>query len=124
MTSKADREAGSSRWKIEGSAKEMLEQEFLRKRFPSPRSKKRLAEMVRQHTPARHASIDLPCHLQTSNSLSATARDSTSAATCISRYAIAPSGSLPSKLYHEKLTAISSAAGSILQHEFVQAASQ
>ena len=115
MTSKADREAGSSRWKIEGSAKEMLEQEFLRKRFPSPRSKKRLAEMVRQHTPARHASIDLPCHLQTSNSLSTT---------CISRYAIAPSGSLPSKLYHAKLTAISSAAGSILQHEFVQAASQ
>ena len=51
-------------------------------------------------------------------------RDSTSAATCISRHAIAPSGSLPSKLYHEKLTAISSAAGSILQHEFVQASSQ
>ena len=29
-----------------------------------------------------------------------------------------------SKLYHEKLTDISSAAGSILQHEFVHAASQ
>ena len=37
-------DTGSGRWKINDDAKAVLEQEFLRKRFPSPRSKKRLAE--------------------------------------------------------------------------------
>ena len=41
---KGDGDCASARWKISGDSKTMLEQEFLRKRFPSPRSKKRLAE--------------------------------------------------------------------------------
>lgn len=40
----ADADAASARWKIGNESKAMLEQEFLRKRFPSPRSKKRLAD--------------------------------------------------------------------------------
>ena len=40
----ADAAGSGSRWKISSESKGMLEREFNRKRFPSPRSKKRLAE--------------------------------------------------------------------------------
>ncbi|KAL3893442.1 MAG: hypothetical protein SGPRY_014232 [Prymnesium sp.] len=40
----ADTGSSCSRWKITSESKGMLEREFHRKRFPSPRSKKRLAE--------------------------------------------------------------------------------
>ena len=41
-----ERDGNSTRWKIDGDDKRMLEQEFLRKRFPSPRSKKRMADAL------------------------------------------------------------------------------
>ena len=41
---KNETDTSSARWKISNESKGLLEQEFLRKRFPSPRSKKRLAD--------------------------------------------------------------------------------
>ena len=35
-----------TRWKINEAAREVLEEQYLRKRFPSPLSKKRLAEQL------------------------------------------------------------------------------
>ena len=42
----SEKDGNSTRWKIDGDDKKMLEQEFLRKRFPSPRSKKRMADQL------------------------------------------------------------------------------
>jgi hypothetical protein len=42
----ADKDGNSTRWKIDGDDKKMLEEEFMRKRFPSPRSKKRMADQL------------------------------------------------------------------------------
>ena len=48
-----------SRWKINEEARKVLEEQYLRKRFPSPTSKKRLAEEL--DVAPRRILHDVPC---------------------------------------------------------------